>query len=155
MRIPEQVVILLLVQVLGSCAGSEPLSPAAPEPVATTPAPPPQPTTSSIAVFTDPLTGFSTSDVHDVQGDIVRFNLADELIWVADDIRFAEFIVEGTFISYHHRGDKLFQVRFGTTDSERRAYLSWPDDRRTIVDLSVDARRDLKIVETAVPVPGT
>jgi hypothetical protein len=46
-------------------------------------------------------------------------------------------------------------VRFGTRDSQRRAYLSWPDDRRTIVDLWVDERGDLKIAETSVPVPET
>jgi hypothetical protein len=108
-----------------------------------------------LAVFTDSMTEFSTSDVHDVQEQIVRFNTADELIWIVNDARFAEFIVDGLFISYHHKADKFFQVRFGTRDGKRRAYLSWPDDRWTIVDLSVDERGDLKIAETTVPVPGT
>jgi hypothetical protein len=106
-----------------------------------------------LAVFTDSGTGFSTSDVYDVHDQIVRFNTADELIWSATDARFAEFIAEGTFIAYHHKGEHFFQVRFGTRNGTRLAYLSWPDDRRTIVDLWVDERGDLKMAETTVPVP--
>jgi hypothetical protein len=86
--------------------------------------------------------------------------LPDELIWVANDTRFPEFIVDGNFIAYHHKADKFMQVCFGTKDGERRAYLTWPNDRLngfapTILDLWVDERGDLKIAETSVPVPGS
>lgn len=156
MKMSAGVVLLMLVQGLAGCAGSDSSPvPSAPSPVVpTTPTPAPQPRPVELAVFTDSRTGFSTSDVHDVQEQIVRFNTADELIWVANDTRFQEFIVEGNFIAYHHKADKFFQVRFGTRDGERRAYLSWPDDRLTIVDLSVDERSDLKIAETSMPVSG-
>ena len=66
----------------------------------------------------------------------------------------------GNLIAYHHKTEWFFQVRFGTKDGERRAYLTWPDDRLngfvpTILDLWVDERGDLKIAETSVPVPGS
>ena len=155
MRISAGIAVLL---VMVGCAGSDSrsLSPSAPSPVVQiTPTPTPQPQPVEPAVFTDYATGFSTSDVHDAQEQIVRFNTAEELIWVAGDIRFAEFIVDGTFIAYHHKTDKIFQVRFGIRGGEPRAYLTWPDDRRTIVDLWVDDRGDLKIAETTVPLPAT
>ena len=156
MRISAGIVLLVIGHGLAGCGGSGPLpGPSAPSTVLQppTPAPPPQP--SELVVFIDSTTGFSTSDVHDAQGQIVRFNTADELFWVANDARFPEFIVDGNFVAYHHKADKFFQVRFGTRDGERRAYLSWPDDRLTIVDLWVDDRGDLKIAETTVPVPGS
>lgn len=154
MRISAGIVLLMLV--VAGCAGSESLSPSAPSPlVQITPTPAPQPRPVELAVFTDARMEVSASDVYDVQGQIVRFNTADELVWVASDARFPEFIVDGNFVAYHHKNDKFFQVRFGTKDGERRAYLSWPDDRLTIVDLWVDERGDLKIAETSVRVPGT
>jgi len=151
------IVLLVVTHGLAGCAGSDSLSaPSAPSPVQQgTPTPPPQPRSVELAVFTDSTTGFSTSDVHDVQGQIVRFNKADELIWVANDTHVPEFIVDLNVIAYHHKADKFFLVRFGIRDGERRAYLSWPDDRLTIVDLWVDDRGDLKISETNVPVPET
>jgi hypothetical protein len=38
---------------------------------------------SDIQTFTDPTAGFMTTDVHDVNGDIVRLNTPeDSLVWV-------------------------------------------------------------------------
>src|SRR5262245_16495704 len=49
-------------------------------PVSLASAPPAQ-----LAVFTDPVTSFPTSDVRDVQGQIVRFDItSDSLIWTTD-----------------------------------------------------------------------
>ena len=120
------------------------------------PAPAPRPT--EFAVFTDQTTGFSTSDVHDIDGQIMRFNTADEMIWVATDARFPEFIAQGNFIAYHHRGEWFFQIRFGSRDGGPRAYLTWPDRilngrTPTILDAWVDERGDLKLAETGVAVP--
>ena len=153
-----RIVFLVLAHGLIGCgSGSPGALPAAPSPLPqSSPSPAPQPAPIQLAVFTDPISGFSTSDVRDVQGQIVRFNTADELIWTADGTRFPEFIVDGNFIAYHHKADKFFQVRFGTKDGERRAYLSGlRGTPATILDLSVDGRGDLIIGDTSVPVPET
>ena len=161
-RISRGIVLLILASGLSGCEGSGPSSlPSAPSPIpqeAPTPAPQPRPV--ELSVFTDSSTAFSTSDVYDVQDEIIRFTMADELIWVANDTRFAEFIVDGNLIAYHHRGEWFFQVRFGTKDGVRQAYLTWPDNRLkglapTILDIWVDERGELKVFETSVPVPGT
>lgn len=160
MRISGAAILLVLALGLAGCGGLSSVPPA-PSPIPQA-APPPAPPSTPIqlAVFTDPASVFSTSDVRDVQEQIVRFNTADELIWTADGTRFSEYIVDGNLIAYHHKRDTLFQVRFGTTKGERRAYLTWTDDRLrgapvTLLDLSVDGWGDLTIEETDVPVPGT
>jgi hypothetical protein len=92
MRISAGIVLLMLVHGLAGCADSDSLSPSAPSPVLQiTPTPGPQAPPVKLAVFTDSATAFSTSDVHDAQEQIVRFNTADELVWVANETRFAEF----------------------------------------------------------------
>jgi len=92
-------------------------------------------------VFTDWTSGFSTSDVRDVHEQIVQFNSATELIWISDRTRFTPYRVTDSLI----RGpgtDDWFQIRFGTKNGERRAYLGWDDGwchcpgaPATIVDL--------------------
>jgi hypothetical protein len=161
MRMLGGIVLLVVAQGVAACSGSgSSWVPSAPSPVLQiTPTPVPQPRPVELAVFTDSTTGLSASDVHDVQEQIVRFNTADELIWIADDSRFQEFIVDGNSIGYHHRNDTFLRVRFGSKGGERRAYLTRPDSHLrgatpTILDLSVDARGDLIIADTSVPVPG-
>lgn len=161
-RTRTAMVLLVLILGMAGCGDSGSVSaPSAPSPVPqlAAPSPVPQPTPIRLAVFRDPASEFSTSDVRDVQEQVVHFNTADELIWTADGTRFSEWLVDGSFIGYHHLGDHVFQVRFGTKDGERRAYLTWTDDRlrgaaATILDLWVDGRGDLIIAETSVPVPG-
>jgi hypothetical protein len=162
MKMSVAIVLLVLSQGLAGCDGpdSSPVPPGPSPIVQIPPTPAPPPRRAELFTFIDSMTGFSTSDVYDVQEQIVQFSSADELIWVAADTRFPEFIADGNLIAYHHRGDWFFQVRFGTNEGERRAYLTWPDNRLnglapTILDLWVDERGDLKIVETRVPVPGT
>jgi hypothetical protein len=157
-------IVVCLVSVVGLAGcGPEPVwSPSAPSPDPNTPSLPAAPVTPrafQLATFTD--SGFSTSDVLDVHGEVLQFNLgADELIWTANGARFSEFIVEGNHIGYHHKNDWIFQVRFGTRDGEWRAFITRPDSALhgaapTILDLWVDERGDLKIVETGVAVaPG-
>jgi hypothetical protein len=163
MRISGAAILLVLALVTAGC--SDPSSvPTAPSPVlpsASPPSPPqpPQPAPTQLVVFKDPATEFSTSDVRDVQDEIVRFNTADELIWTGDGTRFPEYIVDGNLIAYHHNADKFFQVRFGTKAGERRAYLTETDDRlggapATILDIEVVGGQ-LVITRTNVPVPGT
>lgn len=161
MRRSQGIIGVIFVQALAGCdATGSSRVPMAPSSVTQTPPPVPQPAPIQLALFTDPSSGVSTSDLRDVDEQIVQVNTADELIWTADGTRFPEFIAVGNFIAYHHGADTFFQVRFGTKDGERRAYLGWRDDRLrgrrpTILDLWVDGRGDLKIAETDVPVPGT
>jgi hypothetical protein len=78
---------------------------------------------------TDPVSTVST-DVRDVQNRIVRFTSQNTS--AADGRMFAEYPVSGYFI----RGDRAFQVRFGTVGSERLAYFT-ETGRRTICDVVV------------------
>lgn len=154
------IVFLVIIQGLAGCGSSG--SSAAPSALSPVPQPVPQPTPIRLAAFTDPAAGFSTPDVRDAQEQIVRFNTADELIWTADDTRFPGFPVSGNVVT----ADKVcrfctFQVRFGTKDGERRAYLTWTDETGhfeghppTIFDIEVVSGQ-LVITGTNVPVPGT
>lgn len=149
-------IALFVIQGLAGCRNNVASSnlPFAPSPLPqAVPALDPQPTTIQLAVFTDPATGFSTTDIYDVDDEVIRVNTAHELIW-ADGTRFSEFIALGNFIDYHHPTDHFFQIRFGTRDGAPRAYVTWPDARlmgdATILNLWVDERGDLKVAETNV-----
>lgn len=155
MRMSAGFVLLVLAHGLVSCNGSE--FPAAPSSV---PQSVPGPTPIRLVVFTDPASGFSTSDVRDVHEQIVRFNTANDLIWTADDSRFPGYPVRGDLVLADgiHPWLRL-QVRFGTSDGERRAYLTWYDDYNhhypgTVADIEV-AGGQLVMRETDVSVPGT
>lgn len=98
----------------------------------TTPPPPPA-AGATLAVFTDAETGFQTTDVRDVDNEIVRFDVSDgTLIWTPENLLFDGWRVQGSFLDE----DRLFQVRFGTVSGERRAYFT-ESGRGTICDLSV------------------
>jgi hypothetical protein len=128
---------------MSGCGGSD-STPAAPSP----PTPPP-PAQVQPATFTDPDSSFTTSDVRDVQRQIVRFDTtSNSLIWAADGRSFSGYPVSGNFI----RSDKGFQVRFGTEDGERRAYFT-ETASATICDIEV-AGGQLTISATSVTVPG-
>ena len=111
-----------------------------------------QPPPVQLAVFTDTAPGstFSTSDVRDVQNQIVRIDVTSgSLIWVADGRMFAGYPVSA---SYFLRADQAFQVRFGLEAGERRAYFT-ETVKGTICDIGV-VNGVLQIVSTDVPVPG-
>ncbi len=79
-------------------------------------------TTQQFAVFTDAQTGFSTSDVRDVDEEIVRFDTDTKaIVWAEDSTSFQEgtWTVDGVFLA-----GGGFQVRFGTKDGEQRAYFT-------------------------------
>jgi hypothetical protein len=115
-----------------------------------TPTPTPTPQPVQLAVFADPMSTFSTSDVRDVQDQIVRFDLTSgSLIWAADGRMFSAYPVTG---SYFLGADRAFQVRFGTVGTERRAYFT-ETGRATICDIGV-VNGVLQIAPTDVPVPG-
>lgn len=138
--------LLALAHGLAGCGGF-----ASPSPVSTP---------SPLAVFTDRESGFSTTDVRDVNEQIVRFNTAGELIWSADEARFPGYLADGHVIT----ADRIcsgcyFLVRFGTRDGDRRAYLTWSGDESdqhpaTVLDVEVAAGR-LVVSGTEVTVPKT
>jgi hypothetical protein len=129
---------------VASCGGSE-SAPTAPTP----PTPPQPPAQVQLAVFSDTASSFSTSDVRDVQEQIVRFDVAsNSLIWKADGRTFPGYPVSGNFVA----SDKHFQIRFGTKDGERRAYFT-ETASATICDIEVTGGQ-LSISPTTVTVPG-
>lgn len=116
------VAVLLVASGLFGCS-----NPAAPAPSA--PAAVSQPNPGVLVVFTDPVTGRSTSDVRDAQGHVVQFTTGGELIWI-----------DGTHVPGHQVGGPghpyfgnvapepscqcWLTVRFGAADGERRAYMT-------------------------------
>jgi hypothetical protein len=88
-------------------------------------------------------------DVRDVHRQIVRFDSAGMLIWVADGSRFPGYPVSGNFIT----SGQQFQVRFGIEDGERRAYFT-ETGPRTICDIEVRSGQ-LSITPTSQTVPGS
>jgi hypothetical protein len=138
------VVLLMVAGGVAACgsSGSAPTMPS-------TPTSPP-PATVQLAVFTDPASSFSTSEVRDVQEQIVRFDItSSSLIWAADGRSFSGYPVSGNFI----RADRFFQVRFGTKDGERRAYFT-ETVATTICDVEIVGGQ-LVISPTNVTVPGS
>jgi hypothetical protein len=139
------VTLLLLIEGMAGCGGSA--SAPTPQPSPTT-TPPPGPV--QLAVFSDPPTSFTTSDVRDVQEQIVRFDTAsNSLIWAADGRSFSGYPVSGLFIG----AARSFQVRFGTKDGERRAYFT-ETATATICDIEIVGVQ-LVITGTNVTVPGS
>ena len=140
-RMVMAMVFPMMVAGLFGC-GSSPTTPAS------TPTPAPTPA-SKIAVFSDPTSSFSTSDVHDALDHILRFDSATSaLIWAADGRSFPGFSVSGLFI----RDDKFFQVRFGTKDGERRAYFT-EAVAMTICEVEIVGGQ-IVITPTSLIVPG-
>jgi hypothetical protein len=141
------ILLLVLIEGLAGCGGSDSPPTASPSP---TPSPTPSPAPVQLAVFSDPASSFSTSDVRDVQEQIVRFDVAsNSLIWAGDGRSFSGYPVNGLFI----RSDRFFQVRFGTKDGERRAYFT-EAVATTICDIEIVGGQ-LVITATNVTVPGS
>lgn len=92
----------------GACSGDDD-SPTAPPPPALT-----------LASFMDPRGGFSTNDVRDSEGDIVRFTVNGSLVWPPTNATFGGFPVNGNFIG----PTQGFEIRFGTEGGQRRAYFT-------------------------------
>lgn len=93
---------------VGACSGDDD-SPTAP----TTP-------TLTLALFADPAGGFSTTDVRDSEGEIVRFTVDGLLVWPPTMATFGGFPVAGNLIG----PTQGFEIRFGTEGGQRRAYFT-------------------------------
>ena len=152
-----RIAVLIAVIGLGACdnpSARPPSAPSAPPAVS-------QPKPSALVVFTDPLTGFSTSDVRDAHDRVVQFTTAHELIWI-----------DGTRLSRHdadgpgYRGQQgapeascqcWLVVRFGAAAGERRAYMTGDvghSNPGTVVDLEVTGS-ELVVRWTDLFPPGT
>jgi hypothetical protein len=112
---------------------------------------PPTPTPTMLAVFADPGSSFSTSDVRDAQDRIVRFDTpSNSLVWSADGRMFTGYPVMDT---YYVRADKFFQIRFGSQNGEKRAYFT-EAGRGTLCAVQVVGSA-LVITATDLPVPSS
>lgn len=101
----------------------------------------------TLATFQDPDSDFSTTDVADVNGDVVRFDADNaRMIWVRDDLQFDNFDVNGNLID-----DGFFTIRFGTENGMRMAYFT-ETNPPTICDINVIAGQ-LSIRSTNETVP--
>lgn len=103
-----------------------------------------------LAVFQDPDSAFSTSDVFDVDDEIVQFDTDnDSIVWAADGVEYqvGQWVVSGNFPT----ASQFFQVRFGTMDGTRRAYFT-ETGPATICDIRTTGG-SLSISATSVPVP--
>ena len=159
------VVLLLFAQALAGCDGANPIrSPGAPTPPAPPPAaPPPAPT---LRAFVESSSGFSTTDLRDADDQVIQLNTANELIWTPDGTRLkgysvmtlrashgAAYLIEGNICG----GCYAFEVRFGTSGGERRAYLTVDynhDNPGTLANLEV-AGGKLVVTPTDVFAPGS
>jgi hypothetical protein len=75
------------------------------------------------AVFDDPDSDFTTTDVRDVDDEIIQFDTeTDAIIYVATGNTYQEgsWPVDGNSLG----SSGSFQVRFGTVGGERRAYFT-------------------------------
>jgi hypothetical protein len=134
------IAVLLVANGLVGCSnpGAAPSAPSTPSAVS-------QPNASALVVFTDPLTGLSTMEVHDAQGHVVQFTTANELIWI-DGTRLPGHQVDGP--GHRMTGNVAPEascqcwlvVRFGAVNGERRAYLTADvghSNPGTVVDLEI------------------
>jgi hypothetical protein len=153
--------IVLLGAALAGCDGASPGWPTMPSPNQSAQQPAVTPT---LVVFTEPGTGFSTTDLRDVQEQVLQLNTANELIWTPEGTRLPGYRVDrccyaGVSFIFGKicAADCAFEVRFGTRDGERRAYLTVDyghDNPGTLVDVEV-ANGALIVTRTNVFVPGS
>lgn len=101
----------------------------------------------TLARFADPDSDFVTTDVRDVDGDIVQFDAeAGTLIWVADGLAFTGYDVDGNLLR-----NGFFQVRFGSENGVQAAYFT-ETAPATVCDIQVNGG-NLSIFATAELVP--
>lgn len=127
--------LLALAAASAGCDGAGPSSPTAPGSV------PPPAGASGFVAFTEGSTGFTTTDLRDVQEQILRITTTNELIWAADGSRLPGYFARGHSIDGKicPEGCTLV-VRFGSRDGERRAYLTADyghNNPGTVVDVEV------------------
>src|SRR5690606_19866462 len=79
------------------------------------------PTMAPFVTFSDPETGFMTTDVHDADREIVRFDADQEaMVSQPGGEQVTGWRVTGAELDWARSGIP-FRVRFGTEEGERRA----------------------------------
>lgn len=102
---------------------------------------------ANLVVFQDPDSDFSTTDVMDIDREIVRLDGArEELIWIADGTTAGGWDINGNLL-----GNGFFTVAFGTENGQRGAYFT-ETATATICDIRVD-NGNILISPTTVLVP--
>lgn len=102
---------------------------------------------ANFVVFRDPDSEFTTSDVLDVDREIVRFDeAAGQIIWEQDGTTQDGWDFNGNLLQ-----GGVFTVAFGTEAGQRRAFFT-ESATATICDISLNAG-DIQIVATSTPVP--
>jgi hypothetical protein len=161
------ILLLALLPALTACGeSSSPVVPSEPRPAPAPAVPAPAPAT--LAVFVDDTTGFQTSDLRDAQNQTIQFGSNQELIWTADGTRLPgyrvtsyRFFTDGR--RYYFIDGKIcetscqFEVRFGSENGERRAYLTVDyghDNPGTMADVEV-LDGALQVTQTNLYPPGT
>jgi Carboxypeptidase regulatory-like domain len=153
--------VLLLASAVTACSYSRPTfssaMPASPTPVAA-------PNTGALVVFTEPATGFSTTDVHDAHDRIIQFTTSGDLVWTPDGTHIPGYPLEpyaqppayglgpGTCAEFCD-----FSIRFGARDGQRHAYMTIDyghSNPGTMVDVEV-IDHALLVTQTSFYPPGT
>jgi len=99
-----------------------------------------------LAKFTDSVFNVVTSDVRDVQDQIVQFDTTNNaLIWKATNQSYSGYTVSGDLIN------AMFRVVFGIKDGDRRAYFT-EAATGTVCDIEIVSGQ-VVISPTNVPVP--
>lgn len=103
---------------------------------------------TEFALFTDPMSTFSTTHVRDVDGETIRFRVSNQSIVYQDGTEYqaGSWPVSGNFV-----GGNSFLIRFGTEEGERRAYFT-ETGPATICDFVVTPTT-FSIFPTQVTVP--
>lgn len=150
-RVSSVWLTLLTALITSACSGASSGSPL--------PTSPTSPVMPDFLSFSEKGTGFTTTDLHDVDEQIVRLGRNGELVWVADGVRLPGYVVrnaltiEGKICSQ----GCSFVVRFGSLNGERRAYLTVDyghDNPGTLVDVAV-TDGTLMVTQTNVFPPGS
>ena len=98
-------------------------------------------------VFQDPDSDFSTTDVMDIDREIVRLDgVRGELIWVADGTTDSGWDINGNLLL-----GGFFTVAFGTENGQRGAYFT-ETATATICNIRV-VNGDIRISPTTILVP--
>ncbi len=102
---------------------------------------------ANLVVFQDPDSDFSTTDVMDIDREIVRLDGArEELIWIADGTTAGGWDINGNLL-----GNGFFTVAFGTENGQRGAYFT---ETATATICNIQLRNgDIRISATNTPVP--
>jgi hypothetical protein len=107
-------------------------------------------TERSLATFTDPESDFSTTDVRDVNDEIVNFDTtAKSIIYKTTGVEYqaGQWDVNGNFLD----AGQAFEVRFGTVNGEHRAYFT--ETGSTYICNYVVTSNSFSILPTTTSVP--